>query len=117
MLCEPFVHERVIGVEQIQHRSVLAQDAFEQHFRLAHERLAQVVVEVRKLPRVRIGALEISQEQPLACEIMYQGVRLGVFEHPAGFAIEDGRFMQLALDRRVEKPIVGNARPKKEGKP
>ena len=95
----------------------LAQDAFEQHFRLADERLAQVVVEIRKLPRVRIGALEISQEQPLAGEIVYQGLRLRVFEHPAGFAIEHGRFMQLALDRRVEKRIVRNARPQEEGKP
>ena len=48
VLRQTLVHERVVGVEQIQHAAVLAQDAFEQHLRFALEGLAQVVVEIRE---------------------------------------------------------------------
>ena len=46
VLGEPFVDKRVIGIQQIHDAAVFADDAFKKHFRLAPERLAQVVIEI-----------------------------------------------------------------------
>ena len=43
---QPLVHERVVRIEEIEHRSILAHDALEEHLGLALEGLTQVVVEV-----------------------------------------------------------------------
>ena len=43
---QPFVHERVVGVDQIDDASVFADDALEEHLGFAAKRLPQVLVEV-----------------------------------------------------------------------
>ena len=53
VLREPLVEERVVGLQQVEHAAVLAQDALEEQLRLLPERLPQVVVEVREQPQVR----------------------------------------------------------------
>ena len=49
MTREPLVHEREVGVEQVEEASILADDGAEEHLRFTPERLAQVVVEVLRL--------------------------------------------------------------------
>ena len=56
MLREPLVHERVVGRHQIENVPVLADNASKEQLRLAPERVAQVVVEIRKLVGVGIDA-------------------------------------------------------------
>ena len=46
---QPLVQERVVGAQQIERAAILADDAFEEQLRLAAERLAQAVVEIREL--------------------------------------------------------------------
>ena len=54
VLCQPFIQERIVRVEQIEHRPVVPQDALEQQFRFPLQRLTQVVVEIGKEVGVRL---------------------------------------------------------------
>src|SRR6185369_13959433 len=45
---ETFVQERVVGIQQIEHAAIFAEDAFKKQRRLAFEGLAQIVVKVKK---------------------------------------------------------------------
>src|SRR6187399_2274579 len=47
VLGEPFVDERVVGVQQVEHAAILLDDRVEQELDLAAKRDAQVVVEIR----------------------------------------------------------------------
>ena len=76
MLRQPFVDERVIGVQQFERAAVVAQDVAEQHFRLAPEAFADVVVEVREHQQVgRDLRLQVAELQPLAGEVADESVR------------------------------------------
>ena len=97
MLCQSFIHERVVRLKQIDHAAVLADHAVEQQFRLAPERLAQVVIEV---PRFGPRALQLPKEQPLSREILYQCLRLRVRQHPPRLLRQHSRVMQFVLLRQ-----------------
>ena len=69
VLREPLVQERVVGLEQVEHAAVFAQDALEKQLGFAAERLAQVVVEIGKQPQVGRDRFEVAQVQPLLGEV------------------------------------------------
>ena len=117
VLRQPLVHERVVRVEQIQHRAVLAQHALEQQLRFPLERLAQVVVEVREHGDVGVGVLQLPEKEPLVGEVGDQRPRLRVGQHPARLLLEHGRLVQLAVDRQLQQLVVRNRRPQEEGEP
>ena len=48
VLREPFVEERVVGLQKAQDTAIFANDAFEKAFCFLAKGLAQVVVEVRE---------------------------------------------------------------------
>src|SRR4029434_6342970 len=73
---EPFVHERVVGVQELEDAPVAAQDVGEQQLGLAPERLANVVIEIRELQDVRAYLrFEVAQLQPLSDEVADYTVR------------------------------------------
>src|SRR5262245_61094876 len=114
MPCQPFVHERVVRAEQIENAAVLANDAFEEHLRLAPERQPQVVVEIRELMTIRLNALQVSQVQPLTGEVANERIGFAIREHSLHLLIENSRIPQLALRGQVEKLVVRNTAPEEE---
>src|SRR5579863_8596042 len=72
---QTLVEERVIRREQFHRGAILAQDALEEHLGFALHGLAEVVVEIGELIRVRIQAANIPEVQPLSREIAYQRLR------------------------------------------
>ncbi len=111
MARQPFVHERVVGVEQVDHASVFADDAFEQHLSFAAERLPQVLVEIL---RGRLHVREIAQVEPLAGKIVRQRLRLRIGEHPLHLLLEDLGIVELPLGGDIEQLVVRNAAPEEE---
>ena len=99
MLRQPLVDEGVVGVEQIEHRTVFPQDALEQQFRFALECLTQVVVEIGEEPVVRSGVLQVAEIEPLAGEVGDERAGLRVGKHPSRLLFEHCRFVQPARDR------------------
>ena len=93
---ETSVDEREIGVEQPQRAEILLQHGIEQQFRLARHRLAQILGEGF---RVRCHGLELAQEQPLRGEVLDQGTRLRIGEHPGHLAFERLRLAEPARRR------------------
>ena len=72
MAREAFVEEGVIGAEEIQNAAVFANDAVGEHFGLAAQRLAEVVVEVGEGARVGCDRAEVAQEEPLVREVRHE---------------------------------------------
>ena len=114
VLCQPFVDKGVVGIQQIDHAAVFADDAVEEHFRFPPEGLPKIVVEVA---RFRPGALQFAKVKPLAGEVRGQrgGFRIG--QHTARLLRQNLRIMQLVLLRQPQQFFVGNAAPQEEGKP
>ncbi len=116
VLRQPLVHERVVRIEQIQHRSVLAQDALEEHLRFP---LEAPDAGCRRNPEttvdVGIGVLQIPEVEPLVREVGDQRARPRIREHPARLLLEHGRIVQLALDPpAVNSSSSGIAGPEEE---
>ena len=111
MLGEPFVHESVVGVEEIQYGAILVHDAFKEQFGFLLEGLAQVVVEIGKFTAIGIGAFQIPKVEPLAGEIGAERVGAIVGQHAASLAFQDRGLVQLALNRQVQQLVVGDAGP------
>src|SRR5688500_8545996 len=57
---EAFVEIGVIGLEQLEHATILAQDALEEELRFLSESLPQVVVEIREQARIGRDRLQIA---------------------------------------------------------
>ena len=93
---EPFVHEREIGVDQVEQAPILADDRAEEHLGFAPERLAQVVVEIL---RVGLHARQLTQVQPLSGEVADQRVGLRIGQHPPDLPFELLRIAEPTLDR------------------
>ncbi len=81
VLREPLVQERVVGRHQVEDVAIFADDAREEERGLALEGLAEVVVEVGKLLRVRLHVLQVAEIQPLAGEVGGQRVGLRIGQH------------------------------------
>ena len=69
---QPFVEERIVGRQKIEHGAVFVEDALEEQLGLALERLPQVVVEIREIVRVGQDVAHVPQLQPLPGEIAHQ---------------------------------------------
>ena len=108
---EPLVHVRVVGREQVEDAAVLANQALDEELGLLPERLAQVLVELRKQQRVRHDALQIAQVEQLAREVANERLRAGIGQHPARLPAEHVRFVQPALLGEGEELLVRPARP------
>ena len=83
---EPLVHERVISIQQPEHAPVAADLALEKQLGFARKGVAQILVEVREDLRVRRGAGDIAEAQPLAEEIVHQSGGPRVGQHPLHLA-------------------------------
>ena len=99
--CETLIKERVVGGHEIQNIPIFFNDALEKQQRFLLERLAQIVIEVRKLFRKRLHVFQIPQVQPLTGERRRESFSLGVGNHSANLPLEDGRVMQHPLVRRL----------------
>src|SRR5262249_56594723 len=111
---EPFIHERVIGIQQIQHASVLTNDAGKQQFRFAAERLSDVVVEVWEHQKIRCDLVQIAQLQPLSGEFVQQRVGAFIRDHSADLRFEHTRLTQAAGGGESQQLVVGEAAPKQD---
>ena len=89
MLREPLVDERVVGREEIEDAPVFAHDAVEEQLHFAAHRLTQRIVEVRIDHRQRSGALQTAQVEPLAGEILGEGIGARIFQHALDLTFED----------------------------
>src|SRR5262249_55565973 len=92
-------------------------DAVENQFSLALERLAQIVVEVRIHEEVGIPVLQFPQVKPLPGEVCYQRLRSLILQHAADLLLQNGWIFQLALFRDGQNLVIGNAAPNEEGQP
>ena len=61
---QPFIQERIIGLQQIDRTAIFAENALDKQFRFAFCALSQVVIEVRKLTQVRRNGIQVPQVQP-----------------------------------------------------
>ena len=98
MFGQALVHEGIVGIEKIQHRPVLAHDAFKQQFRFALKSLAQVVVEIGKLAPIGIGTFQSREDRATARRSCPRALRPIVRQHPPRLALQDGGFMQLIFE-------------------
>ena len=96
------------------HAAILAHDARKEQFRLATECLSQLVVEVGKVRRIRLVALEVSQHQPLAGKVVNERAGLRVLQHPPDLLSEHRRLAQFALRRDGQQLVVRDAAPEKK---
>ena len=108
---EPLVDERVVGSEQIEDAAVVANEALDEELGLPQERLAQVLVELRKHQRVRHDAAQIAQVEPLAREVADELRRARIRQHPPRLRFEHRRVGEPALIGQVEQRVVRPARP------
>ena len=77
---QPFVDERIVGVQQIGDAAILAQRAGHEHLGFLLERLQQALVIVGIAIRIDHHFLDAAQVQPLRGEIVHQrvgGARVG----------------------------------------
>src|SRR5947199_384298 len=72
MLRQPFVQECIVRPEEVEHTAVLAHDTLEKEFRFLAERLAQIVIKIRKETQVRGDRFQVSQVKPLPGKIADQ---------------------------------------------
>ena len=106
MTREPLVHERVVGVQQIEHVLVFADDVVEEELRLADHRVRERRVELRIEPRVGMDLVEILQPQPLRREPCRERRRARIGEQAARLLLEPGRRAQRALRCRRDQLVV-----------
>ena len=114
VLREPLVHERVVGGQQVEHAAVFPDDALEEQLGLAAERLPQVVVEVRKLLRVRRLVAQVAQLQPLAREVAHQRVGRGSASMRRTCCSSTAGLARACRARQRQQSLVRDAAPQEE---
>ena len=107
-----FVQERVVSAQQLGQRPILAHLALEEQLGLLHHRLAQRVVEGR---RVRIQALQVAHFEPLLREVLDEPRRAAIGEQAANLLIQVPP--QLVLRGHVDELVVRQAAPEEERQP
>jgi hypothetical protein len=115
---EDGVDERVLPVEQLEHRAVVANRVVEEADRLLEHRLPQVVGELGE-PRAidRVEVCELAEVEPVSAELDGQSSCPLVVEHAPRLSGERHGVAQLACCSEVEQRLVGHARPKKIAEP
>ena len=103
---QPFVDERVIGVQEIHDVAVFVEDAADKQFHFLSESRLQAIVEVREKNGVRIDLVEIAHAQPLKREVRDQrfGPRIG--EHAAHLLFQHDRIAQSSFHCEIEQRLV-----------
>ena len=101
---EPFVHERVVGAEEIDDAAILAKHAFQKQGRFALEGFAQAQVEIREQARARRLRLHVAQIQPLRCEVGGERCRTRIAQHPAHLLIQDR--LDCSASRALQRRAV-----------
>ncbi len=114
MFGEPLIQERIVGIQQVEHAAILADDALEEHLRLALEGHAQIVVEVEQQLRTRLQPGHVADVQPLAGEVVDQRLRARVRKHAPHLLPQNARIVQRPLDGHVHELVVRNAAPQEE---
>src|SRR5262249_5659740 len=93
----------------------VAQDVAEQHFGLAAEAFADVVVEIRERQQVgRDFRLDVAQLQPLTGEVAHESVRTPVRDHALYLRPDNAGLTELTRRSEVEQALVRDAAPKEE---
>ena len=117
VLGQPLVDERIVGVEEGQDAAVLAEHRHDEHVGLVQHRLAEPLVEIPEHKAVRMLLLEVANIEPLSGEIVRQGLRLGIGEHPRDLTVEDHRVVKPAFFCNIEEVVVRDAAPEEERQP
>ena len=117
VLGQPLVDERIIGPHEVQDAAILADLAGHEQLRLARERLAQVVVPLRKQLGGRYHAGQRAQGQPLQGEAVDEGLGAGIGQHAPHLPPQHVRVTQLTARRDVQQLVVREAAPEEERQP
>ena len=113
MARQPFVQERVIGVEEVKDAAILAKNAADKKFCLALHGLAEVIVEIGKGAGIRRDGAQVTQEEPLIGETGHKRLRARIGEHALYLPFEFGGCAEIGS----QKFVIGNARPQKKREP
>ena len=115
---ERLVQERVIGVQDLLHRTSLPDDVLEGRDGLVVHRPLHLVGELREASRVDAAILvEVVEAEPLAEELGRQPARLRVGGHAPDLAGELRRVAQLARRSGAPQLVVGDRGPEEEAQP
>ena len=111
---QPLVEERVIRRQQLRDPAVVLKLAADEQFGFLAERLAQVLVELREQIRIRDGIAQVAELQPLAGEVLDEGLRARIAQHAAHLRLEHAAVAQRSLGGAVEQLVVRDAAPQEE---
>ena len=107
VLGQRFVQERVVGVEDVQHRAVVLEQVGEELDRLLVHRAAQAGERGEVPLALFVEVLEVVDVQPLAGELGGQPARLGIAQHPPRLGGEHFRLVQPAIRGGFAQFLVG----------
>ena len=108
MAGQPFVHEGIVGIEQIEHASILVDDGGEQQLGFAPKRLPQVLVEVG---RRGLHVRKITQVEPLSCKVTGERFGLRIRKHPLHLPGQHRGIEEPAPAGDLQQLIVRDAAP------
>ncbi len=117
MLRQALVEEGEVGVEEVEHAAVLADDALEEQLRLLLHRRPQFLVEGGEEGGVGGEALQVARLEPLAGEVVGQGAGARVFQHAPHLRLQHAAAAQRALAGQAEQLVVGHAAPEEVRQP
>ena len=111
---QPFVDERVVRRQQIDHAAVFTNDAVEEQLHFTPHGLAQRVVEVGIQHRQRAGALQAAQVEPLPGKVDGQRLRSRIAQHAARLLLEHLRILQPSLAGELDQLVIGTGAPQEK---
>ena len=114
---EPLVDEREVGVDQVEHAPVFPHHGLEEPLGLLDHRRPEVVVEGREPLAVAVDRPDVANLKPLVGEVLDEGLRLRVGEHPPDLPFEVVAGPQLPLAGEREQLVVGHAAPEEVREP
>ena len=114
MLRQPFVHERIVGGQQLHHAAILAQLTADESPGFLLHRVAQVLIELRIHVHVGHDTGQLAQRQPLSGEIVHQRLRARIGQHATNLFGKDSRLAELSADRDVQQLVVWDAAPQEK---
>ena len=114
---QPFVHEGVVGGEQVEEAPVLPNEAVEQQLGLAAHRIGELPVEVREPECVRLHLVHVLEPQPQRREPGGQRLRPRVGQHAPRLGLEHLRLRQRPRRGPRHQDLIGRGAPQEEGQP
>ena len=117
MLRQPLVEERVIRVQEVADRTVLAQHVLEEHRGLGFHRLAKLGRPFLELVRIRLHGVEVARLEPLAGEVRGEGGRARIGEHPIDLGFKHARVAQPAGFGERQQLLVRHRAPEEIADP